>query len=259
MEGAAPSAPTSVPDSNRATKDTPYEHSLGMKFVPVPETDVLFSVWDTRVKDFAAFEAETGFYQTKTWKILRFLQPAWQTPGFDQTCNDPVVNVSWEDAKAFCNWLTKSELGAKKITDSQEYRLPTDTEWSVAVGLPPESGNTPQEKGAKAKAVYPWGTQWPPPKGVGNYASSLRVDSHEKTSPVGSFPANRFGLYDMGGNVWQWCEDLYSRENGTARVVRGGSWCNDSPVLLLSALRNFGAPVIRNCNHGFRCVLGSSR
>ena len=245
---AAKAAAAKAEAAKKATKESPYENSLGMKFVPAPGTNVHFSIWDTRVKDYAVFAAATNYAAGSEWK----------NPGFAQTDNDPVVNVSWDDAKVFCTWLTAKERAEGKITASQEYRLPTDREWSVAVGLPPESGKTPQEKDAKVKAVYPWGTQWPPPPGAGNYDRSLGVDSYEKTSPVGSFAANRFGLYDMGGNVWQWCEDEYDGV-GTPRVVRGGSWVSGNPVLLLSASRRDVDPDIRSSVNGFRCVLGSSR
>lgn len=231
--------------SEKATKESPFENSLGMKFVPVPGTDVLFSIWDTRVKDYAAFVAATAYDAGQEWK----------EPGFQQTPNDPVVNVSWDDAKAFCQWLTWKERGDGKIGKDQEYRLPTDTEWSVAVGLPTEIGGTPEDKN-ELRGVYPWGTQWPPPIGVGNYAPSLEVDSYVHTSPVGTFPANQFGLYDMGGNVRQWCEDWYSTEK-TFRVVRGGSWYNGNPDLLWSTFRyGGGVPDYRFGIIGFRCVLG---
>ena len=242
---------TEVESEKIAAEESPYENSLGMKFVPVPGTDVLFSVWDTRVRDYAAFVA-AGSDNAGT---------GWKNPGFSQTSNDPVVNVNWEQAKAFCKWLTEKERGEGKILDKQEYRLPTDAEWSVSVGLPPEIGNTPQEKDGKVMDVYPWGKQWPPPKGAGNYDPSLGVDSYENTSPVGSFSANRFGLYDMGGNVWQWCEDDYGG-GGAFRVLRGGSWWSNSyRERLLSSFRFNDNPGFRNSYYGFRCVLvgGSSR
>ncbi len=109
--------------------------------------------------------------------------------------------MSWDDAKAFCQWLTKKEWNEGKLRASQGYRLPTDVEWSLVVGLPKESGATPPDKDSRIKGVYPWGNQWPPPKGAGNYNPELAVDSFEKTAPVGSFAANRYGLHDLGGNV----------------------------------------------------------
>ena len=235
---------------NIATKDAPYENSLGMAFVPVPGTDVLFSVWDTRVKDYAAFVSATSYDAGKKWR----------NPGFQQTSNDPVVDVKWEDSKAFSLWLTAKERAEGTISQVQAYRLPTDAEWSTAVGLPIEIGNTPREKDRVMENVYPWGTQWPPPKGAGNYNSALGVSSFLNTSPVGSFTANRFGLYDMGGNVWQWCEDWYDGEK-KYRVLRGGSWNCFKSERLLSSGRYHGLPSDRFNNRGFRCVLagGSAR
>lgn len=98
------------------------------------------------------------------------------------------------------------------------------------------------------------GTQWPPPRGAGNYAQSLNVDKFDYTSPVGSFAANRFGLYDMGGNVWQWCGDSFSG-NGGNRVLRGGAWAIFDSSLLLSSCRSGIAPDHRGSNVGFRVVL----
>jgi len=254
---------SSVPTSS--TRAGAFENNLGMKFVPVPGTKVLFSIWDTRVKDYEAFASATGRSVDK--------------PDFPQTPNDPVVNVSWEDAKAFCEWLTTKERGSGKIGPQQTYRLPTDAEWSVAVGLPVESGITPSEKSEKISAYYPWGTQWPPPKGSGNYNPSVGVDTFENTSPVGSFEANRYGLYDMGGNVWQWCEDLkgvtesfravrggaglnevredFKDGSESFRVVRGGAWLNEDREDMNSSYRGDGNPEDRVTYRGFRCVLVS--
>ena len=220
-----------------------FVNSLGMKFVPAPGTAVLFSIWDTRVKDYKFFVNATG----------RF----WKKPSFKQGPTHPAVNVSWEDAKAFCQWLTKKERGNGLLKAGQEYRLPTDAEWSVAVGLTGETGGTPQDKDGKIKDVYPWGTEWPPPRGAGNYGPSLNVDDFVFTSPVGSFAANRFGLYDMGGNVWQWCGDFCNSRSG-ARVLRGGSWFLGGRVHLLSSVRSGNDPAYHDDGNGFRCVLTGS-
>ena len=108
--------------------------------------------------------------------------------------------------------------------------------------------------GGAIRDHYPWGTRWPPPPGTGNYAGSLGVDHFEYTSPVGSFPPNQYGLYDLGGNVWEWCEDEFQPGSG-CRVLRGASWCNYGGDQLLSSVRR-NEPL--NCADGmigFRCVL----
>ena len=125
----------------------------------------------------------------------------------------------------------------------------------MAVGLPPESGSTPKAKDGQIKDVYPWGTQWPPPSGAGNYDSSLKVDNFDKTAPVGSFKPNQYGLYDLGGNVWEWCEDWYDSDQ-KARVLRGGSWDCVGPRFLLSSFRGVSPPGGRGGYCGFRVVLG---
>ena len=133
----------------------PFENSLGMKFVPVPETKALFSIWDTRVKDYRAYaSASSG------------VDGSWQSPGFTQGEDHPVVKVSWDEVKAFCAWLTQKERSEGKISASQSYRLPSDGEWSVAVGLNESQSGTPQAKDSRTPDVYPWGTQWPPPRGA---------------------------------------------------------------------------------------------
>ncbi len=232
-----------------------FENTLGMRFVPVPRTAVLFSVWEARVQDYRAFAQET--------------RREWPKPDFSQGDDHPAVNVSWEDAAAFCEWLTKREQRSGRITAQQRCRLPTDEEWSWAVGLPPESGRTPQEKNRKMKDVYPWdkgrGT-WPPKRGTeGNYcgqetkgkAGSMiagYTDRRENTAPVGSYEVNANGLYDLGGNAWEWCEDEYEPGKPT-RVLRGGSWVDVNPAFLLSSFRFFDGPGYRYVDRGFRPVL----
>lgn len=238
-----------------ATKEQSWENSLGMRFVPVAR--VFFCIWDTRLQDYEQFVQHSGYSASDKWK----------EPGFKQGPDHPVVNVSWDDAIAFCNWLTTREQGLGLLPARMSYRLPTDLDWSGAVGLGTEPGNTPEQKKGKIK-VYPWGLGWPPPPGSGNYCgeetkggrSSWPVisgynDGYARTSPVGAFPPNRYGLHDMGGNVWQWCED-WSNASRYRRVLRGASWLNEHPDDLLLSHRRDDTPTSRRDNYGFRCVLG---
>ena len=218
----------------------PWENTLGMKFVPVPGVIGLFAIWDVRTQDYEEFASVTR----RNWS---------KDPG-KQRPNYPAVNVSWNDAQAFCAWLTKTEQAAGRLGPRQKYRLPTDEEWSLAVGLNEPSAGTPKSKDKRVKSVYPWGTQWPPPSGVGNYSSNLKVDNFSGSSPVGAFAANQFGLYDMGGNVRQWCEDFLNGSSGL-RVMRGASFSTDEPDSLLLSFRNGGAPDSKLDNLGFRCVI----
>lgn len=222
-----------------ATKDHPFTNSLGMRFVPVPGTDVLFSVWATRVQDYQAFASAT--------------RRSWPNASHEQGPTHPAVNASWEDAQAFAKWLTDKERKEGKLPNDYGYRLPQDWEWSLAVGLSEVRMATPKDQ-PDVKEVYPWGTQWPPPSGAGNYSKSLNVDNYERTSPVGSFPANSFGLHDMGGNVWQWCQDLYASA-GPERVMRGAAFYSNGKSILLSSFRYKSGPEKRDDYSGFRLVL----
>jgi len=240
-----------------------YTNSLGMKFVPVPGTSVLFCIWETRVRDWAAYaSANSGV--DRSCEHLTFLG----VPVNDGS-DHPILRINWSEAQAFCEWLTRKEQSAGLIRPSQSYRLPTDLEWSTAVGLPSESGITPKERDKKVQNVYPWGSQWPPPSDAGNYAdrsgqskfsgwTGIRGydDGYAATAPVGSFAANRYGIYDLGGNVWEWCEDFYDGKSG-AHVLRGASWMDRSNVDLLSSSRFALLPNVGYAAAGFRCVLTS--
>lgn len=217
----------------------PLENTLGMRFVPVPGVPVRFSIWETRVRDYRAF--------------LEANQRDWSRPDFEQTPDDPVVNVSWDDAAAFCQWLTARERKAGRLTDRQRYRLPTDAEWSVAVGLGPERGRTPEDR-LQASVVWPWGCAWPPRPGDGNYAPELQADKFTNTAPVGRFKPNPHGLFDLGGNVWEWCDDWYNDARVT-KPLRGGSFHDQQPKDLLAAYRFSGTVHLSNDDIGFRVVL----
>ena len=125
----------------------------------------------------------------------------WKSPGFEQTDDHPVVIVTWNDARAFCRWLSEKEKKA--------YRLPTEAEWEYACRAGTSTaywhGNDPEELAqagnaadATARAKFPGWT-------IGIKGK----DGHAFTAPVGQFRKNPFGLFDMHGNVWEWCEDWY--------------------------------------------------
>jgi len=144
--------------------------------------------------------------------------------------NQPVVNVSWKDAIKYCQWLSE-ETG-------KACRLPTEAEWEYAA-----SG------GGKRK--YPWGDEEPTPEHANSAASKVG-----RTTPVGSYPLGMTleGLFDMAGNVWEWCEDWYSScEIG--RVVRGGSF-GYGPGSLRCANRDGDDPRNHDGGLGFRVVRG---
>jgi serine/threonine protein kinase len=222
----------------------PFTNSLGMKFVPLG--DIQISVWETRVQDYEAFCHATR----------RHYEPA----DFHQTATDPAVKVSWFDAMAFCKWLTEKEHDENLIEDRQVYRLPTDLEWSMAVGLVDESGATPEIRDGKIKNEFPWGKQWPPPNSTANY-SAATGRRHGATMPVGSFKPNSLGLYDLGGNVWEWCLDTYkggtSGSNRDWGVLRGGSWATSNRLEMQSSYRNVIDRNDRDVIYGFRCVLAT--
>jgi formylglycine-generating enzyme required for sulfatase activity len=131
-------------------------NTLGMKFVPVPIVSgpsagkrVLFGVWDVRVQDYAAYAAANP-QADGSWKTQnRDGVPA------GRELDHPVVGVSWEEAQAFCQWLTEKESAEGKLPKGWKYRLPSDEEWSWAVGLPPELGATPSEKHQKNSVDFP--------------------------------------------------------------------------------------------------------
>jgi formylglycine-generating enzyme required for sulfatase activity len=269
------------------SKDPVPEHTngLGMRFVPVPGTNVQFSVYETRVKDFRVFVRESGYAQmretsdsdTRMWSMdndgIKQRGHSWEDPGFPQTEEHPVVGVSWRDAKDFCDWLTLRERMAGRLPADWEYRLPTDHEWSVAVGLDEDPKRTPEENDERIKGKFPWGA-WPEgqplPWGAGNYAGSEAKNGHwppnftvmegygdgfPRTAPVGSFTPNRFGIYDLGGNVWEWCEDRYDPRFKN-RVLRGAAWPDGGRGGLLSSIRVIAQPGLRFDDRGFRCVAG---
>jgi formylglycine-generating enzyme required for sulfatase activity len=203
--------------------------------------------YETTVAEFEAFidatdyqtdaEKDGGSYiWTGKWEKKAGINWRYGADGNLQTNKrHPVIHVSHNDAVAYCGWLSRKT--------GQTYRLPTEAEWEYAAG------------GGATHNKYSWGNS--DSQGVsGNIAG--KPDDYAYTAPVGSFKANPFGLYDMSGNVWEWCGDWFDQSyyasssssnptgpsTGPSRVLRGGSW-DAAPV---------DAPGRRNGDYGFRVV-----
>jgi ABC-type nitrate/sulfonate/bicarbonate transport system substrate-binding protein len=246
-------------------------------FVQLPNSDVRIAIHETTRAEFAAFVDATGYDATENVYSLRSNAfdwapngDTWRAPGYPQSDAHPIVGVSLVDARAYCQWLTE----AKSATDPRfgtelEYRLPTDSEWSLAMGLTESPGTTPEARMASSETAYPWGASWPPPENFGNYAGTESAegkpswwgtipggytDAYPRTSPVGTYAPNQLGLFDLSGNVWEWVDTKYTTSS-LAYVIRGGCWGSDRPAYLLRSKRNPAFPNMRNDETGFRIVV----
>jgi formylglycine-generating enzyme required for sulfatase activity len=178
---------------------------------------------------------------------------SWRSPGFAQDDSHPVVCVSWFDAKAYATWLSQQS--------GQTYRLPSESEWEYA---------------ARAGTTTPfwWGTSITPTQANYNgkyiYAGGgSKGEWRKATVPVGSFQTNPWGLFNVHGNVWEWCEDVWhDTYNGAPtdssawlqgggdagrRIARGGSW-NNNPRKLRAANRHWFNASFHGIFNGFRLV-----
>ncbi|MBL9157089.1 MAG: SUMF1/EgtB/PvdO family nonheme iron enzyme [Verrucomicrobiales bacterium] len=270
-------------------------NSLDMPFTSVPGCDVLFAVWETRVRDYAAFAEpwpdpadewvrETRFAFPVKKPVFSLLQgefkaagKSWNEPGFASGPEHAVCGVSASDAMAFCTWLTWKERREGHIGADQAYRLPTDAEWSAAAGLAAEPGGTPEARAASWPTgvfAHPWGLEWPAPDAIYNVVGDEvddwedwhpgwlhrpRRDGWRGTAPVDAMPPSPLGLHHLTGNVWEWTETPYNE--GTekhALVLRGGSWLDASREGLSPAFRDRDIGTVRMTKRGFRVVFQES-
>ncbi len=207
----------------------------------------------------AEADAKGGFgFVDGEWRRGREFD--WQNPGFPQDEDEPVCNVTWEDAVAFCRWLSEKE--------GDTYRLPTETEWEYACragtttlyhsGDDPATlqgaANIADQSLARAAPAIAWAAAWD--------------DAFPFTAPVGSFQANALGLYDMHGNAWEWCADVYDRDyyrrspqddplhrgEGGDRIFRGGGFDNWAGFVRSADRYGSHSPTLRTDWAGFRVV-----
>jgi hypothetical protein len=190
---------------------------LEPKLLMVPGTNVLMSSTELTVGEWKLYLDGEGL-------------PDWKQPvGFTQSDSHPVVEISWDAARKFCEWLSKGT--------GREWRLPTQLEWETAVG----------------KTKFPWGDHWPPKAFEANYSitssgqrdpSGVGADGIRGTARVGSFKPNALGFYDLAGNVWEWCHEQ--------AVLRGGGFADGDAVFCETGRRDDG--LVHKNRNGFRIV-----
>jgi tetratricopeptide (TPR) repeat protein len=202
---------------------------LEAKMLPVPGTKILLSKTEFTVGEWKLYLRAEGL-------------PEWKQPSteFEQNDEHPVVMVSWNGAKKFCEWLSKAT--------GKEWRLPTNQEWEAAVGT----------------SKFPWGDYYPPNWDDGNYAvpedgkddpAKVGVDRIKGTAPVGSFKPSVLGFYDLGGNVAEWVWDGFD-EKTVNRGLRGGHWGISGGYCLVCDKKSRPAGD-SNAVNGFRVALSS--
>ena len=228
---------------------------LGMKFAWCPPgTFLMGSSTSEEERENNEVQHRVTLTQGFLMGVTPVTQAQWQAvmgsnPSQFNGDDRPVENVSWEDCQDYCQ-----KLGVK--TDKR-FRLPTEAEWEYAcragTTTPFHFGDTINTDLANYDGTY-------------TYGNGVEGPYREQTTPVGSFPANAWGLYDMHGNVWEWCQDRYGPypdgdikdptggNTGVARVLRGGSWFG-SPDGCRAAYRLKSAPALRYGGYGCRLVL----
>ena len=226
--------------------DEAPQHKVSLRSFALGEYDV------TR-REYAVFVRETGHPPgdgcgKDSFKWDKQPDLNWQNPGFIQTDRDPVVCVSWNDARAYITWLNTKVRGSTYTNGGGPYRLPSEAEWEYAA----RGGTT---------TPFWWGDD--DAAAVDHAWFKANSDGHSHS--VGLKPANAFGLYDIVGNVWQWTEDCYGdtyakapadgsaaeSPTGCMRVDRGSCWMYPA-WLLRSATRERNPAAFRDAVMGFR-------
>ena len=265
----APPKPIVYPSPTTASIAAPWQNSTGLKFVPVPDHQSLMSTTEVRISDFMVFLEERDAL-TPPWLLSYTLGPSptlerlsvlgpnhWEATltatrqGYEDTQDpsEPAYGMSLVEAYRYATWLTWKERASGRIAQTHHYRPPTNDEWTAVGGYTPDSiGNF---AGPEAKDDH-----WPADRAV-----SPIGDQFVRLAPAASFPPNKFGVYDLAGNVSEWVtrqpminrNDVLTPKNFA--LVVGGSWA-DLPAA--STIRDRAAsPAIRSEREdvGLRLVL----
>lgn len=275
-----------VPAAASAGASDSGRNSLGMEFIYIkpgsfmmgsPESESERDWDETQHKvvlrkgfDIGKTEVTVGQFRKFVQEISRgnanqvYGDGYWENPGFTQDDTHPVTNVSWNEAQEFIKWLSRKE--------GRRYRLPTEAEWEYACRAGSSSSRFWGDDSSLA-CQYANGIDRSYKSGMFGWATKIKGstyhkcdDGHKYTAPVAGFKPNAFGLYDMIGNVWEWCQDVYgdySADNAsaepkdasevTSRVVRGGGW-ESKPQYCRSADRLNYPSDTRYNGIGFRVV-----
>lgn len=197
-------------------------------------------VESTGYKTDAERKGKAGGVVVESGERLCMAEYSWRNAGWQQSAVHPVVNVTWNDATAFCKWLSKKE--------GRTYRLPTQSEWEYACRA---GSQTHFHSGDSTESLNPFANT------RDDFEGSLELmkrDGHVYAAPVGSYRANAFGLHDMHGNVAEWCSNqLFLRSS--RKALRGGSW-STIPIACRSARWEDQLPDMPGCEIGFRVVEG---
>jgi formylglycine-generating enzyme required for sulfatase activity len=252
---------------------------------PVTPVVLTYPYWigqtEVTVDQYRRFTRDTGYQSAAhqdiiplTWTDHEHMwQPVpgrtWEDPGWPQAYNHPVVCLTWHDARAYCAWLTQTDQSKGIIGPHLRYRLPTEAEWQYACRNTQTThyawGNDPVQAFRYANILdatpLPDGSIW-------KATHFPWQDGYAFTAPVATFAPNAFGLYDMHGNAWEWCENRFYTHTGTPltnpvcgatwgkHMLHGGSWDNNPGsfrcTIRRTARRNFSSDTT-----GFRVVLVS--
>jgi formylglycine-generating enzyme required for sulfatase activity len=244
-------------DGRREDDPESQRISLPPRIVTI-DTPFAVAIYDVTREQYGTFVAEAHYMSMAgcyVWNGDQWAEDKkadWRHPGFQQNSQDPVVCVNWNDAKAYVAWLNGKARQSKAASPSAgrgRYRLLSWAEAEYAAG-------------AGATTAFSWGDD--ASRDQANYGADAcdpcrgaakGRDRWTHTSPVGSFPPNRFGLYDATGNVWQWAEDCFEKvvadEACDLGVLHGGSWL-DSPEYLVVREYSLNSRENRNNVTGFR-------